>query len=162
MTRYMARLRDFARSTRLWLAALLLLFSGAAFADDSNGLMVADGLLIYYSVIPAEMIRTYPKNSEESRMHGGIPDGRHIHHIQVALFDAKTNERITDAHATATISEPGLAGSTVELEPFSVQGAITYGNYFKFLNLVTYTIEIRVEHSGFAKVVEERFEYRHH
>lgn len=162
MTRYRKRIKGLVRTVRLGLTALLVLFSAAALADDSSGYTVVDGVLLYYSVIPAEMIRAYPRGSAESRMHGGVPDGAHIHHIQIALFDANTNERITDARVTAAVSEPGFPAAMVELEPFAVQGTITYGNYHKFSNLVTYRIDIKVEHPSLGKIVRERFEYRHH
>jgi hypothetical protein len=138
------------------------MFSNAAFATDSSDYKVVDGIAIYYAAIPAEIIRGHPKGHPEAVMHGGVPDGRHVHHLLIALFDGDSLERITDAKVTANISEVGLAPNKLELEPFTVAGALTYGNYFEFSNLATYTIDIEVRRPGSPRAVETRFEYKHH
>ena len=95
-------------------------------------------------------------------MHGGVPKGKHFHHIIVALFDSKSLERVTDAKVTATVGEIGLGRKSKPLEPFTIAGALTYGNYFKFLNTTTYTIDITVKRPGSTAPIKTRFEYRHH
>ncbi|WP_436639380.1 hypothetical protein [Microbaculum sp. FT89] len=140
----------------------MLLFSDAAFAADSSDYRVVDGLAIYYAVLPAEVIRGHPKGHPEAVMHGGVPKGKHVHHVMVALFDGKTMERVTDAQVTATVAEPGLAGRKKQLEPFTVADALTYGNYFEFSKLATYTIDTEVRRPGSSRVVKTRFAYRHH
>lgn len=119
-------------------------------------------MLIYYAVVPAEIVRTFPPGSAEARMHGGVPGGRHMHHIQVAVLDARTYERIADARVTATITELGFAGQEVVLEPFTVADALTYGAYFEFEKLATYSVDLRIERPGAAQDIETRFDYRHH
>jgi hypothetical protein len=146
----------------LTLAAVLLMFTNAAFATDSSDYRVVDGLAIYYAAIPAEIIRGHPKGHPEAVMHGGVPAGKHVHHLMIALFDGNSLERITDAKVTATVSEVGLAPTQLELEPFSIADALTYGNYFEFSNLATYTIDIAVRRPGSSDIVKTRFEYRHH
>lgn len=143
-------------------AAVLVLFSSTVFAADSSDYRVVDGLTVYYAVLPAEMIRGHPKGHAEAVMHGGVPAGKHVHHITIALFDGKSLERITDAQVTATVGEIGLAQTKRQLEPFTVADALTYGNYFEFSKLATYTIDIEVRRPGASRVVETRFEYRHH
>lgn len=162
MFRYIAQLVARAAALPAGLAASLMLALGPALAADSSDYKVADGLAVYYAVLPAEMIRTYPESSPEGRMHGGVPGGKHVHHIQVALFDVRTNERISDARVTATVAEPGLGGQTISLEPFMVGDALTYGNYFEFSKLADYTVTIGVERTGSNKRSEIGFEYRHH
>lgn len=144
------------------LAVVFLLFSSAAFAADSSDYRVVDGLAIYYATVPAEVIRGHTKGHPEAVMHGGVPKGKHVHHVMVALFDGESLERITDAQITATVAEPGLAGRQKRLEPFTVADALTYGNYFEFSKLATYTIDIEVRRPGSSRVVKTRFEYRHH
>lgn len=146
----------------LALAAVLLLFSSAAFAADSSDYRTVDGLAIYYAVLPAEMIRGHPKGHPEAVMHGGVPAGKHVHHLMIAVFDGKSLERITDAQVTATVGEIGLGRTKIQLEPFTVADALTYGNYFEFSNLATYTIDIEIRRPGSPRAVETRFEYRHH
>ena len=147
---------------RLVQAGSLVLISGAAFADDPTGFITTSGIEVYYAVLPAEMIRGYPKGSPEFKMHGGPPGGEHIHHVMVALFDAKTMERITDATVMASAAEIGLAGTVKELEPMPIAEAMTYGNYFQFYNLATYRITLEVRRPGSANVIKTSFEYKHH
>lgn len=155
----------FARPVRamsLGIVAFLLLASNAAFAGDTSGYTTVDGVLIYYAVVPSELVRAFPSGSPEAEMHGGVPGGRHVHHLQVAAFDADTNERITDAQVTASIAELGLGAQSIELEPFLVDDVLTYGGYFEFSKLATYAIELQIERPDAAAATRTRFDYRHH
>jgi len=152
------------RDLKYGLAAILLVFSSATFAQsasDVSDVAVVDDVVIYHAILPAEMLRTYPAGSQEALMHGGVPGGKHFHHLQIALFDARTNARITDASVSATISEVGLAGSLQELEPFAIGDALTYGGYFGFSKLDLYKIEVRATLPDGDRVIEHSFEYRH-
>jgi hypothetical protein len=162
MSEYIRKFKRLSHAMMLGIAAIVMFGTGAASAADTSDYKVVDGVLIYYAVLPAEMIRTYPKESPEARMHGGVPGGKHVHHIQVALFDSTSNERITDAQVTATINEVGLPGTELKLEPFMIAGSLTYGNYFEFSNLEIYTITIRLKRPASPDIVEVKFDYRHH
>tara|TARA_R110002124_G_scaffold109727_2_gene263188 strand:- start:9920 stop:10408 length:489 start_codon:yes stop_codon:yes gene_type:complete len=150
-----------ARGLREVLAAFLLVFSGTAYGQTSSDYAVVDGVMIYYAILPAEMLRTYPPGSEDARMHGGVPDGKHIHHLQIALFDAGTNMRIDDARVTAMVAEIGLGGTEKTLEPFQVSDALTYGGYVEFQKRELYEIRVRVVLPERGRVIEKTFEYRH-
>lgn len=160
--RFSAVLSHPVHVVRLGLAAFLLLVSNAAYAADSSGYTTVDGVLVYYAIVPAEIVRNFRPGSAEAEMHGGVPGGKHVHHIQVAAFDAESNERITDARVTASIAELGLAGQTIVLEPFLVDDVLTYGGYFEFSKLAAYGIDVRIERPGVATATRTRFEYRHH
>ncbi|MCH8167388.1 MAG: hypothetical protein IIC03_05600, partial [Proteobacteria bacterium] len=54
-------------------AAAVMLFVSTAVADHSSGYKVVNGLTIYYAVIPAEVLRAYPKGSPEAMAHRSIP-----------------------------------------------------------------------------------------
>lgn len=148
------------------LATVMMLLPGVpALAQDTvdtSGTTITNGVLIYYAVLPAGLIRAYSANSPERRMHGGVPDGKHVHHLLVALFDAVTNERITDAAVTARITETGLGSETLTLEPFDAGGDITFGNYFEFGRAVPYRVEIDIVRPGGMAPITTQFEYRHH
>jgi hypothetical protein len=150
------------RLLRLVQAGTFVLISGVSFADDPTGYILVDGISVYYAVLPAEMIRDYPKGSLEFDMHGGPPAGKHIHHVMVALFEGKTLERITDAEVRAAVAEIGLAATTRELEPMSIASALTYGNYFHFYNLATYKVTIKIRRAGSITAMKTSFEYKHH
>lgn len=146
---------------RAGIAAALIASSGAAVAQTTSDFAVVDDVTVYLAVLPAEMLRTFPPGSEESRMHGGVPRGKHVHHVQIALFDAQNNARISDARVTVTVTELGLAGTRAELEPFLVGDALTYGGYFDFQNRELYQIKVRAELPDDNRVIEKTFEYEH-
>ncbi len=143
-------------------AAILVSIAGASFASEPGGYKVVDGTAIYFAVLPAEIIRGHPKGHPEATMHGGIPSGKHVHHVMVALFEAKSFDHITDAEVGATVSEIGLAGKTRNLEPFTVAGALTYGNYFEMPSQTIYRIRVEVRRPGSPETIEATFEYTHH
>jgi FtsP/CotA-like multicopper oxidase with cupredoxin domain len=82
-------------------------------------------------LLPAEMVRGHPKQQPEVSMHGGVAGGSSEYHLVIALFDAKTRERITKAEIRAVVSEIGLAGEETTLEPMEIAEAITFGNYVR-------------------------------
>ena len=136
------------RSLRYMLAAILLSVSGAAYAQVSSDYAVVDDVTIYYAILPAEMLRSFPAGSQEARMHGGVPGGKHVHHVQIALFDATTGKRITD-------------GADYSLDPFLVGDALTFGGYVEFQKASLYDISLRVVLPEDGRVIAETFEYRH-
>ena len=149
------------RTLRAGIAAILIASSGGALAQTTSDYAVVDGVTIYYAVLPAEMLRTYAPGSQEARMHGGVPGGKHVHHLQIALFDASTSARIEDARVTAMIAEIGLGGTEKALEPFLVGDALTYGGYFEFQKRDLYEIRVRAVLPEGGSVIERTFEYRH-
>ena len=146
----------------LALGAILSSIATVSIASQPGDYIVADGIGIYYAVLPAELIQGHPKGHPETTMHGGVPSGKHIHHVMVALFDGKSLDRITDAEVKATISEIALSGETKKLEPFTVAGALTYGNYFEMPSQTIYRIRVEVRRPGSPKTIEAVFEYNHH
>ena len=136
--------------------------AGVSLAGDLDRYKVADGIGIYLGLIPTDLIAVHPLEHTEDAMRGGIPLGEHHHHVMVALFEGKTSERITDAEVKASVREVGLAGRTKELEPMTIAGALTYGNFFELRSRTRYLISIQVRRPGSPRVIETRFEYDHH
>lgn len=130
-------------------------------ADTHSGYLVDNGMAVYYAVIPAEMIRGHPKQHPEAAMHGGVPKRPHVHHVMLALFDASSLERIVDAEVAATVSEIGLAGEKKKLEPFTVAGALTYGNYFNMQPRTNYRVRADIKLPGSQKAARVEFEFKH-
>lgn len=142
------------------IAAARLLVSSAE-ADTANGYVVDHGIAIYYALIPAEMIKGHSKKHTESTMHGGIPAGSHTHHLTAALFNATTFERIVDADVAAEIGEVGHPANRKRLQPFTVAGALTYGNYFDFRARTEYRIRIDVKAPDLANPARVEFDFKH-
>ncbi|WP_435099477.1 hypothetical protein [Arhodomonas sp. AD133] len=132
-------------------------------SDSPHGRSV-QGVSVYFSVIPAEIIRQrFERSSSERAMHGGVPEAPHVHHVMVALFETATDERITDATVYARILLPeshAPAPKKRRLEAMHVAGTTTYGNYFVLGTIATYNIEVIIDlprHPG----IRTSFRYEH-
>jgi hypothetical protein len=91
--------------------------------------------------------------------HGGAPKGEHEFHVVVAVFDAATNVRVTDAAVTAKVSALGLSGPQKALEPMKIANTTTYGAFFN-LSPDLYTIKLTVQRPG-SQPVGFDFKYDH-
>jgi hypothetical protein len=79
----------------------------------------------------------------------------------VALFDAKTFERITDADVTATVEGMGHIGRTTKkLERMEIAEAPTFGGYFAFEGRDNFTIplEIKTPRRTSPTIIESTYE----
>lgn len=130
------------RMWRIALWALSLLVAGPVAAAQSNSRQVVDGVALYFGLLPAELVRGHAPEHPERGMHGGVAVGEN--HVLIALFDDKTGKRIDRAEVTATVTGPERLKSSKRLEPMTVAGALTYGNYFYLTGPGPYRIAIRV------------------
>ena len=119
-----------------------------------------NGVTFYLGVMPAEIVRGHPKEHPESTMHGSPRKGSGSQHIVVALFDAKTGERITDAKVSARVEQLGLAADHKDLDPMQIAGTISYGNFYTMPSGGIYKIRVIVTRKGESRRVEAEFEYR--
>jgi len=142
-------------------AALALLLPASQASANSAGYLVDHGVAFYYALFPAEMIREREKHEQQAAMHGGAPSARHAYHLMVALFDAATSRRITDAEVTAKVVEVGLAGEEKKLESMTVAGAVTYGNYFTLTPNTNYRIRVTVKTPSSAEPARIEFPFKH-
>jgi len=144
--------------------AIGLLLTGCS--DNSKlprNSQTVDGMTIELGVLPAELVQghaTAPGNP--NALHGGIQPYSRSHHIVVALFDAKTGARITDARIRAGVGnrsynhEPDKA-----LEPMEINGAMTYGNFFSMPGEGLWRIHLEILRAGTPRPVEADFAYEH-
>ncbi len=137
------------------LAAVMGFTSGGAPAAESSYRQVVDGVAVYFGIVPAQLVRGHPPAHSESEMHGGAPVGEN--HVMVALFDDKTGKRITRAEVIATITGPDSFKVAKKLEPMTIAGAATYGNYFSMLGPGPYRIEVRIRLPGAARELRTSF-----
>ena len=147
----------------------LILISGAltvmlgfvalsAMAEDTELHQVFDGVAIYFGVFPAEMIRGHPKAHPESDMHGGIPTEPR-YHLTVAIFDDTSSERITNADITVKVMGSGGSEVRKELEPMTIAGKRSYGNYFRMPGTSPYRIEIQIHRTESPGIIRAIFEW---
>lgn len=145
----------------VWLGLLFvfIVIASAAQAVDTGQTKSVDGLTVYFGVIPAEIIRGHPPGHPERSAHGGPPSGRHSYHVIVAIFDAATGARVTDAKVSAQVASLGLSGPTRELEPMTIADTVTYGNYFTLPSRGPYRILIEIARA--QRVTKMTFDYDH-
>lgn len=117
-------------------------------AQDANSLQqVVNGVEVYLGVVPAEMIAAYPRENPERKMHGGAA-AIGGYHVVVALFDATTGRRITDAHVSARLGPASQPGPETQLEPMTINGARNYGNYLDMVRGGSYRIDVQIRRPG--------------
>lgn len=137
--------------------ALVALFclSAATSAADTAYHRIVDGVAIYIGIVPAELVRGHPPEHTEATMHGGVPVGES--HLTVAVYDARSGRRISNAAVTAGIA--GDRGPTVRktLEPMLIAGSPTFGNYVSMRGAGPYRIEIEIRVPGRTKAVTATF-----
>ena len=86
----------------------------------------------------------------------------HEYHIIIAIFDAATGARIENAKAAATVSGLGHVGeSRFELEPMTIAGTVTYGEFVTLPGNDLYDIAIDIGIPGRSSPVRADFSYRH-
>lgn len=144
-----------------WAAvAILAVAAGCApRADLPRSEQTVEGVAIYLGVVPAAIVQghsTIP--GDPDALHGGTQSGSASHHVMVALFDADTGARITDARV-----EAGTEGGphAKPLEPMEVNGLMTYGNFFAFEERRVRRIRVEIRLPGRAAPIEASFSYRH-
>jgi len=131
-------------------------------ASDDGQYKEADGLAVYLGILPAEMVKGHTPGHQELVMHGGIPGGRHEHHLLVAVFEVASGERVVDADVTATISGLGhVGGSRLQLEPMKIEDTVTYGNFVDFPGSDIYEVNILVKRPSISRAVSVQFNYDH-
>jgi len=120
----------------------------------------ADGLTAHLGLVPAVIVRGSQPHSDRP-MHGRVPKGAHEYHLLVAIFDAATGARMSDATVSAQVSGVGLAGASKKLETMQIAGTTTYGGFFDLPGADLYTIKITIERPGSQRAVTMIFRYDH-
>ena len=151
--------RYFKIPLHIIMVGIAALFLSSAFAADSSLHKIVDGVAIYVGVIPAELIEGHPKAHPESEMHGGVPVTEAQYHIVIALFDAKTGARITNAKVTASLSSIGFPVIKKTLEPMLIANSISYGNYFKLSGKGAHQIQIEISGVHTGQTIHATFEH---
>ncbi|MHB1216393.1 MAG: hypothetical protein ACYCY9_15555 [Thiobacillus sp.] len=146
-------------SARLALLVMLLT-SMPLHAVESSQHQVVDGIAVYLGILPAEILLGHQVDSAGREMHGSVPPGNYRYHVVVAIFDANTGLRISNAQVEARVSETGHTGLRKKLEPMLIQGTVTYGDYFTLPTPGPYKVEIEIVQPGATTPTTVVFDYR--
>lgn len=151
---------NFPQRLLLGVCALLLAFLPLSLhAADDGQHKVVDGLSVYVGVLPAEMLLGHPRGHHEREMHGGVPAGANRYHVVVALFDAASGKRVTDAKVKVGGASIGMAASRQKADPMLINNVTTYGAYITLPGPGPYKIQIDIQRPGTDKPIEVEFDY---
>lgn len=78
----------------------------------------------------------------------GGPAKSYKYHLVVAVFDAATKERITDAVVKARVSEIGLVGGELTFEKMKGTDPVSYGGVVAFPSNARYVIAVKIDRPG--------------
>jgi hypothetical protein len=143
------------------LADILLGAAALHALPASVGVATAGGLTAYLGVMPAEIVKGHPSSHPEGAMHGGAATGAHEYHVVVAIFDAVSGARMSDATVTAKVSGLALSGSEKALEPMAIADTVTYGGFFELPGADFYTVRVTVKRPGSQAPIVLEFRYDH-
>lgn len=119
-----------------------------------------DGVEVVFGIVPAARAVPAHQQNPGGRAHGGTPPDRASYHIDIALFDAASRARITDARVWATVRELNTAGKRKQLDAETFGNALSYGNYFTLHGEGPFRIAVEARLPGRKQAVETEFEYR--
>lgn len=139
---------------------LVGLFPAASTAGHLDRSATVGGVVIHVGIIPAKVLLQDAEHYGEHNLQCKPSRARHSHHVLVALFDASSGERITDAEVNARISPLGLVGPRKHLHQVSIADAVTYCNYFNMSPTDTYVITVEIRRPGAPDVIKATFEYK--
>lgn len=136
--------------------AAWLLFALAAVASASAQVqerMERAGLVLYWGLVPEAIVSQQHAIPE---LHGGRPaGGGKVNHLVLALFDARTGQRIEGAVIRAQLSEPGVVdGPPKYVPPMPINGVNSYGQLFGMVHEGPYRFRISVQVPGQAQETE--------
>ena len=140
---------------------MLALASSLVLAHVSDESQSAAGLTVNLGIVPAQALGGRPEEDAVRQMHGGVPSGKSMYHVMVAIFDAGTGQRVTNAQVRARVEEVGLTSEEKALQPMQVANAVTYGNFFRMAGSGTFRITVQIRLPDTTRMTELRFEHRH-
>lgn len=143
------------------LAGVLLGIGSPARADEASQSVMSHGLKVYFGFVPAEIARGIAKTHGQSEMHGAEPSTSTEYHLVVAIFNAVTGSRITNAKVSAGVTRPGFEPPSKQLEPMKIADTITYGNFFDLPSEGIYRIRLNISRKGTPRPIEIDLTYDH-
>lgn len=131
--------------------------------DLQRNEQTVDGVTIDLGVLPAALVMGHSTASgDPNAMHGGTPPNQESHHIVVALFDAKSGARISDARIRAGVGNRSYDHEPdTWLEPMQIAGSTTYGNFFPMQGEGLWRIHLEIYRAGLPKPLRAEFAYEH-
>ena len=148
------------------IAVLGLVFAGsaAARAEESSQSVSEQGLRAYFGFVPSAVAQDPARSGGATSQHGAPAPGEHSYHLIVAIFNAATEERITNATVTASVHlhQPARGAPAKTLDPMKIGDTISYGNFFELPRGGVYRIRLSVAREGRPRPDVIDLTYDHH
>jgi cytochrome c5 len=150
-------------------SAIVYMFNASTTAPTASRVSRATGgrefrivgeTTIYFGVVPSSVIRDHPKEYPAS-VASAAPPVPDQYYVTVALFDANSGQRVTDAVVKARVGSSARSGPEKTLEPATIADSPTYGNYFAMAGADRYTIALRIQRPGTSEAIRTQFDYTH-
>ena len=139
-------------------AAIAALGSAAVLAQPAHALRQTGGLVLHYGLVPAEMVLAVPRPQAEREMHGAA--GRSGSHLVLAIFDAASGQRVSQAEVVTHITLVGGASTTKRLELMTINDLASYGAFVPVGAPGIYKIRFEVKRPGVEGTASAEFEHR--
>jgi len=135
--------------------------SGAGIANTGPNHAVAGNVEVFLGVVSAKTLLSFPPDSIERTMHGGVPAGNDYFHVNVTLRDFASQEPINDAQVQVTYERKDQGGADRNTESLTSipLGAGSYGKYIRLKDGVPYSITIRIRAPNSPAPVEAHFDH---
>lgn len=129
-------------------------------AKPGGNVRVVHGTEIYLGLLPAEVLRSFPKTSAERSMHGGIPSGSGYYHVNVSVLDS-TKAPVPGASVEVKVDERGgFSSETKTLEPITFNNVPSYGGYVRLKGKTQYQLTVKVKTPASPQPLEARFDHQ--
>ena len=134
----------------------VLLTSATASANTDIGdpyHQKVDGLDVYIGIAPADAVRR--RGGPDALMHGAYGTVPSEKHVVLAIFDATSGARITDARGTLRV----VGGKPHPLELMNGDGAVSFGNYLILPDDSSHQVRVEISRPGAAHPTVMTFTY---
>ena len=146
----------------LALAIILLAGCGNEVSKLPRDEQTVGGITIDLGVMPAALVQGHSMGPGAPGAASGAAQNPAAHHIVVALFDATTGGRITDARIRAGVGDRSYNHEPDQwLAEMPVNGMMTYGGYFPMGQEGLWRIHLEIYRPGVANPIEANFAYEH-
>jgi hypothetical protein len=155
-------LRRAARGARVLAGLLALATALGAVAQVDPGVQRTADFVVYFGIMPAELAQSrLAAHPTPAPAHDAPPFLADTHHVIVAVFDARSGERVTDATVQAR-HEPGRGVATEKsLVPMPLGDALSYGNTFVVPDGTNHRFVLSIRQGARDARVEFTYDNRH-
>lgn len=144
--------------------SIVLVLAALALSGCSRHLPTSEqtvsGVRIDIGIVPASQAAVESMGSSSARMTREASQNAGLSHLTVALFDANTGSRITNARVEAGVGANMLdAEPTQWLQSMPINGMMSYGGLFQMTGGGKWHIHLRVYLAGSARPIDAVFGY---